>query len=252
MIDDTAKAQAAHLFERMRSGDLSALSRCLNIVEKDQPLKQHLCNAAENIPGNAITIGITGSPGVGKSTLTTALVSELRKRKLSVGVIAVDPSSPIYGGAVLGDRIRMATHDLDDGVFVRSLASRRQLGGLAPAAARMAMLLNAAGRDVVLVETVGVGQSEVDVRQIVKTTVVMCAPGMGDAVQTLKGGILEVADILVVNKADMSSASQTRDQLQAMVAMRSSSDQVVPVIMTQADKGKGIEQLVDACLQHQT
>ncbi|MCP4188967.1 MAG: methylmalonyl Co-A mutase-associated GTPase MeaB [Gammaproteobacteria bacterium] len=252
LIDDVEKAELTHLFERMRGGTTSALSRCLSIAEKNLTGAKYLGSLARNVPGNAITIGLTGAPGVGKSTLTAALIEEWRKRELSVGVIAIDPSSPVYGGAVLGDRIRMATHDLDDGVFVRSLASRRQLGGLAPAATRIAEMFNASGRDVILVETVGVGQSEVDVTQMVKTTVVICAPGMGDAVQTLKGGILEVADILVVNKADLPLASQAQNQLLAMIAMRSSSDWKVPVLLTQADNGAGMEQLVDACIQHQS
>jgi LAO/AO transport system kinase len=190
-------------------------------------------------------IGFTGAPGAGKSSLVNSFTAELRKRGKSVGVIAVDPSSPFTGGAILGDRIRMSEHGSDEGVFVRSLASRGHLGGLSRATARVVDVMDAAGKDVIIVETVGTGQSEVEIMEIAQTVMVVCAPGLGDEIQAVKAGILEIADILVVNKFDMPHAERTARQLKDAVSLGPVRDWSVPIMNTIAVDGDGIPELVD-------
>jgi len=202
--------------------------------------------------GTAHVIGLTGSPGVGKSTTTSALVGALRARGNRVGVIAVDPSSPFSGGALLGDRIRMQEHATDPGVFIRSMASRGHLGGLSATTPQALRVLEAAGCDVILIETVGVGQSEVEVAAAADTTIVLLAPGMGDGIQAAKAGILEIADVLCVNKADRDGADTTMRELRHMIALgeRSSSAWEVPVVKSVASTGVGIPELLDLLDNH--
>jgi LAO/AO transport system kinase len=200
----------------------------------------------------AHVVGLTGPPGVGKSTATSALVAALRERGDRVGVLAVDPSSPFSGGALLGDRIRMAEHTEDRGVFIRSMATRGQLGGLAWATPQALRVLDAAGCDVVLIETVGVGQSEVDVVALADTTVVLLAPGMGDGVQAAKAGILEVADVFVVNKADRDGAAQAVRELRHMIGLGEHGAWTVPVLRTVASRGEGIAELLAALDAHRS
>jgi LAO/AO transport system kinase len=202
--------------------------------------------------GTAHVIGLTGSPGVGKSTTTSALVGALRARGKRVGVIAVDPSSPFSGGALLGDRIRMQEHATDPGVFIRSMASRGHLGGLSATTPQALRVLEAAGCDVILIETVGVGQSEVEVAAAADTTIVLLAPGMGDGIQAAKAGILEIADVLCVNKADRDGADTTMRELRHMIALgeRSSSAWEVPVVKSVASTGVGIPELLDLLDKH--
>jgi LAO/AO transport system kinase len=196
--------------------------------------------------GHALVVGFTGPPGAGKSTLVNAVIAELRREGKTVGVIAVDPSSPVSGGAILGDRIRMtAAHD-DDGVFVRSLASRGYLGGLSPAAVRIIDALDAAGRDVILLETVGTGQNEIDVAEVADVRVVISAPGLGDDIQAMKSGLLEIADIMVVNKGDRPGAEQTLHQLVGALSIRAMRRQSLPVLKTTATTGEGVPELVAA------
>jgi LAO/AO transport system kinase len=200
----------------------------------------------------ARVIGITGSPGVGKSTTTSALITALRGRGQRVGVLAVDPSSPFSGGALLGDRIRMQSHATDGGVFIRSMASRGHLGGLAATTPQALRVLEAAGFDVVLIETVGVGQSEVEVAGAADTTLVLLAPGMGDGIQAAKAGILEVGDVFAVNKADRDGADATVRELRAMLGLgeRSTMDWVPPIVRTVASTGAGVDDLLDALDAH--
>jgi LAO/AO transport system kinase len=202
--------------------------------------------------GTAHVIGLTGSPGVGKSTTTSALVGAFRARGNRVGVIAVDPSSPFSGGALLGDRIRMQEHATDPGVFIRSMASRGHLGGLSATTPQALRVLEAAGCDVILIETVGVGQSEVEVAAAADTTIVLLAPGMGDGIQAAKAGILEIADVLCVNKADRDGADTTMRELRHMIALgeRSSSAWEVPVVKSVASTGVGIPELLDLLDKH--
>jgi LAO/AO transport system kinase len=201
--------------------------------------------------GTARVIGLTGSPGVGKSTSTAALVAELRRRGKRVAVLAIDPSSPFSGGALLGDRIRMSEHDTDPDVFIRSMASRGHLGGLAGAAPQALRVLDAAGCDVILVETVGVGQSEVEVASVADTTIVLLAPGMGDGIQAAKAGILEIGDIFVINKADRDGANTTRRELRTMVGMRLDDDGwTPPIVLTVATKAEGAAEVADAISEH--
>lgn len=202
--------------------------------------------------GRAHIVGLTGSPGVGKSTSTSALVAALREQGKRVGVLAVDPSSPFSGGALLGDRVRMQDHALDDGVFIRSMASRGHLGGLSATAPQALRVLDAAGCDVILVETVGVGQSEVEVAGLVDTTLVLLAPGMGDGIQAAKAGILEIGDIFVVNKADRDGAVTTRRELRAVIAMTDRADGAwkPPILLTTATTGAGVAEVADEIAAH--
>jgi LAO/AO transport system kinase len=203
-------------------------------------------------PGQSQIVGITGSPGVGKSTSTSVLVSAFRARGLRVGVLAVDPTSPFTGGALLGDRVRMQEHATDPEVYIRSMASRGHLGGLAWATPQALRVLDAAGCDVVLLETVGVGQSEVEVARLADTTVVLLAPGMGDGIQVAKAGILEIADIYVINKADRDGADNVLRDLRAMLALAGSNAQAwrPPIVRTVANQGEGLDRLVKAVDRH--
>ncbi|MBV8727273.1 MAG: methylmalonyl Co-A mutase-associated GTPase MeaB [Candidatus Eremiobacteraeota bacterium] len=200
--------------------------------------------------GNAITVGLTGPPGVGKSTLSSALVRKARSLNKRVGVVSVDPSSPFSHGALLGDRIRLTEHFTDRDVFIRSMASRGHLGGLAGATADAVLLMDAFGMDVIVIETVGVGQSEIEIAELAQTTVVALQPGSGDSIQVLKAGILEVADIFVINKADHPMANQLKREIRSMMAMLEFGGWVPEVVMTQALLGEGIEDLWNAIQKH--
>lgn len=247
----------AELEQRLASGDRRALARVLTLVEDgDLAVQRDIVARLHPRAGRARLIGITGSPGVGKSSVTSALVTALRSRERRVAVLAVDPSSPLTGGALLGDRIRMQAHHGDEGVFVRSMAARGHLGGLAAAVPAAALVLDAAGFDDVVLETVGVGQSEVDVAAMADTTIVVLAPGLGDSVQAAKAGILEVADVLVVNKADQPGAGRLESELRGMlelghVTSTGEADGWMPLLLrTVAVRSEGIDELLDAIDQH--
>ena len=231
--------------ERARAGDARALARLVSLVENGAPELRTLMKALAPLTGRARVVGLTGSPGVGKSTVTGALVTAYRARGLRVGVLAVDPTSPFSGGALLGDRVRMQEHATDPGVFIRSMASRGHLGGLSAATPQALRVLDAAGFDLVLVETVGVGQAEVEIASLADSTLVLIAPGMGDAIQAAKAGILEVADIFVVNKSDKPGAQEAVRDLRTMIAMarRSEGDWKPPIVTTTATAGDGIADL---------
>ncbi len=252
MTGDAAD-RAAALADAARNGDRRALARLLTAVENHTPVAEAALRRLYPEAGSAHLVGITGPPGAGKSTLVAALIAELRTAGRSVAVVAVDPSSPITGGALLGDRVRMQAYASDDGVFIRSMASRGHAGGLSSTSAAAAAVLDAAGFDVVLLETVGTGQSEVEVAAAADTTVVLEAPEMGDEVQAIKAGLLEVADIVVVNKGDRPGAQRTAAQLRAMLVPsvgRGDADPSRPkpkrpeVIVTTALTGEGIPELV--------
>ena len=244
------------LVARARRGEQRAVAQLLSMVETDtsagQSLLREVAAALAPHAGRAHVVGLTGPPGVGKSTSTSALVTALRRRGRRVGVLAVDPSSPFSGGALLGDRVRMGEHATDDAVFIRSMASRGRLGGLAWSTPQALRVLDAAGCDVVLVETVGVGQSEVEIVALADTTVVLLAPGMGDGVQAAKAGILEVADVLAVNKADRDGAARTARDLEHAVGMSTGDDAgwVRPVVTMAAIRGEGVDELVEALDRH--
>ena len=245
----TEHDKAAALVERLTGGDLLALSRAITALENDLPLAPAILKALQPHLGGCAVVGITGPPGAGKSCLVNALIGACRTRGKRVGVIAVDPSSPISGGAILGDRVRMTDHGLDEEVFVRSLASRGHLGGLSPTAARVVDAMDAAGKDVVILETVGAGQSEVEVAEVADIKIVVSAPGLGDDIQAIKAGILEIADILVVNKADLPLAQQTAAQLTGMLTFRRGAAAEVPVLLTTATSGAGVAALADAIFE---
>jgi len=237
--------------ERLKEGDKRAVARLISWVEDGD--RDQLRDAAEALnpaTGRAQVIGLTGSPGVGKSTLAGALVAAYRAAGLTVGVLAVDPSSPFTGGALLGDRVRMQAHALDEGVYIRSMATRGHLGGLAWATPQAVRVLDATGCEVVLVETVGVGQAEVEVAGLADTTLVALAPGFGDAVQVAKAGILEVADVFVVNKADRDGAQVVARDLRQMLHLGEARPWQVPVVLTVAERGDGVDQLVEAIAAH--
>jgi LAO/AO transport system kinase len=235
-----------------RTGQARAVARLVSMVEDASPQLREVMAALAPYAGRAHVVGITGSPGVGKSTITSALVGALRERDRRVGVLAVDPSSPFTGGALLGDRIRMSDHALDPGVFIRSMASRGHLGGLSWTTPQAIRVLDAAGCDVVVVETVGVGQSEVEVAGLADTTVVLLAPGMGDGIQAAKAGILEIGDVYVVNKADRDGAEQVRRELRSAVALadRPAGAWKPPIQLCVAQAGQGVPELVDELERH--
>ncbi len=236
----------AGLLARLLAGERPALARAITAVENETPAAAALLDGIRPRLGRARVVGVTGPPGAGKSTLVGVYVAELRRRGLSVAVAAVDPSSPVSGGAILGDRIRMAGHNRDPGVFVRSLAARGHLGGLSRTTGRVVDLMAAAGYDQVVVETVGAGQSEVEIAGLADIKLVVLPPGLGDEVQAIKAGILEIADILVVNKADLDPAGRTAGELQAMTAMLPADRPRPAVLSTVATTGAGIAALVDA------
>lgn len=241
------------LVERTRRGEPAAIARLISLVEDDSPALPEVSAALAPHTGHAHVVGLTGSPGVGKSTSTSALVAGLRQRGKRIAVLAIDPSSPFSGGALLGDRIRMSEHDTDPDVFIRSMASRGHLGGLAGAAPQALRVLDAAGCDVILVETVGVGQSEVEIAGIADTTLVLLAPGMGDGIQAAKAGILEIGDIFVINKADRDGANSTRRELRTMIGMRTDNESAgwtPPIVLTVATKGEGTDEVADEIERH--
>jgi LAO/AO transport system kinase len=246
MPTDTATGLDSFV-ERIRSGDVRALARAITAIENDSAQSLQLMKALFPHSGNATVIGLTGSPGAGKSTLVDQLAREYRKENKTIGIVAVDPTSPYTGGAILGDRIRMQAHHADGGIYIRSMATRGFLGGLAPATADVATLLDAAGKDLVLIETVGVGQDEIDIVRLADVTVVILVPGMGDDVQTIKAGIMEIADIFVINKSDREGADRVEREIRAMqtLAIRRD-DWTPPIVKTVATDGTGITDLVKA------
>jgi LAO/AO transport system kinase len=228
------------------------VARLVSMVEDGAPQLREVMAALTPHAGHAHVVGITGSPGVGKSTTTNALVGELRKAGKRVGVLAVDPSSPFSGGALLGDRVRMQDHATDPGVYIRSMASRGHLGGLSWTAPQAMRVLDAAGCDVVIVETVGVGQSEVEIAGLADTTVVLMAPGLGDGIQAAKAGILEIGDVYVVNKADRDGAEQVRRELRSVVALgdRPDGSWKPPIVLTVAQSGRGLTEVATELERH--
>ncbi|MFE1952855.1 MULTISPECIES: methylmalonyl Co-A mutase-associated GTPase MeaB [Streptomyces] len=241
------------LVAQAREGRPRAVARLISLVEGASPQLREVMAALAPLTGNAYVVGLTGSPGVGKSTSTSALVSAYRRAGKRVGVLAVDPSSPFSGGALLGDRVRMSEHASDPGVYIRSMATRGHLGGLAWAAPQAIRVLDAAGCDVVLVETVGVGQSEVEIASQADTSVVLLAPGMGDGIQAAKAGILEIGDVYVVNKADRDGADATARELNHMLGLgesRGPGDWRPPIVKTVAARGEGIDEVVEALEKH--
>ena len=229
------------------------MARLISLVEDASPALREVMALLAPRAGHARVVGLTGSPGVGKSTSTSALVAAYRQRGMRVGVLAIDPSSPFSGGALLGDRVRMQEHATDDGVFIRSMASRGHLGGLSWATPQALRVLSAAGCDVVLVETVGVGQAEVEVASLADTTLVLLAPGMGDGIQAAKAGILEVADVFVVNKADREGADTVVRDLRYMLSLgdrRTDDGWRVPIVKTVASRGEGAEEVVEEIERH--
>jgi LAO/AO transport system kinase len=245
-------ASVDEVVKRARAGEPRAVARLISLVEDASPLLRDV--TAELVPyaGNAQVVGVTGSPGVGKSTSTSALITALRRTDKRVGVLAVDPSSPFSGGALLGDRVRMQDHATDAEVYIRSMASRGHLGGLSWATPQAVRVLDAAGCDVVLIETVGVGQSEVEVAGLADTTMVLLAPGMGDGIQAAKAGILEIGDVYVINKADRDGAAQVARDLRAMLSLaeRVEGSWRPPIVKTVAQTGDGVDEVVAKIDEH--
>ena len=241
------------LVEQAREGRPRAVARLISLVEGASPQLREVMAALAPLTGGAYVVGLTGAPGVGKSTSTSALVGAYRTAGRRVGVLAVDPSSPFSGGALLGDRVRMSEHASDPGVYIRSMATRGHLGGLAWAAPQAIRVLDAAGCDVILVETVGVGQSEVEIAAQADTSVVLLAPGRGDGIQAAKAGILEIGDVYVVNKADRDGADATARELNHMLSLgesRAAGDWRPPIVKTVAARGEGIDEVVEALDKH--
>jgi len=240
-----AEPNLQHLVTRLREGNPRALARAITMVENRTPESIELLKALFPYSGNALLVGLTGAPGAGKSTLVDQIAREYRKQGKTIGIVAVDPTSPFSGGAILGDRIRMQSHHADAGIYIRSMATRGSLGGLASTTADVATVLDASGRDLVMIETVGVGQDEVDIVRLADVTIVILVPGMGDDVQTIKAGIMEIADIFVINKSDREGAERVEREIRAMQSLASRHDDwVPPIVKTVASDGAGITELV--------
>jgi len=251
-MSETGNDSEATLAQRLLAGDRRALARAITLVENNDPAGWDVVSEIYPHTGNAAIVGLTGPPGAGKSTLIAELTKLERGRERSVAVLSVDPSSPFSKGALLGDRIRLSDHFLDPGVFIRSMASRGALGGLSEAALQTALLMDASGRDVVLLETVGVGQAEVDIIDHADTVVLVLMPGSGDSVQALKAGVMEIPDVIVVNKADHAHAETVVRDIKAVLALAPQSAWSVPVLRTRATSGEGVEELLDAISRHRT
>jgi len=238
----------------MLGGDRIALARLITLVENRNTATAAIMSRVYAKCGRAFKIGITGPPGAGKSTITSCLIEHLRAKEKTVGVVAIDPSSPFSGGSVLGDRIRMQKHFLDPGVFIRSLSTRGSHGGLARSGRDVTRLFDAFGKDVVVIETVGVGQTELDIMEVADTVVVVLVPESGDTVQVMKAGLLEIADVFVVNKADRDGALRMKTELEMMLHLKSNENGGTgwdtPVLLTQASQTKGTSEVLDACLAH--
>jgi LAO/AO transport system kinase len=250
VITDPGSADTTALVDRARGGDRVAIARLISLVESGGASARAVAAATVPHTGRAWTVGITGAPGAGKSTLTDGLVRELRARELEVGVLAVDPTSPFSGGAILGDRVRMQDHAVDPGVFIRSMATRGHLGGLALATPQAVRVLDAAGKQWIVIETVGVGQVEVEIAGHADSTVVVVNPRWGDAVQAAKAGLLEIADLFVVNKADRPGADETVRDLEGMLELSGDLAWRPPVLRTVATEGTGIAELRNALQAH--
>jgi LAO/AO transport system kinase len=247
-----APGTVQHWVDRIRAGDVRALARAISTIEDNRPESRELLKAIFNFTGRARVIGLTGAPGAGKSTLVDQLAREYRRQERTIGILAVDPTSPYTGGAILGDRIRMQSHHADPGTYIRSMATRGNLGGLARATTDAATVLDAAGKDIVLIETVGVGQDEIDIVRLADVTVVILVPGMGDDVQTIKAGIMEIADIFVINKSDREGADRVEREIRSMQSLAIRSDKwTPPIVKTVATDGRGIPELAAAIVNYE-
>ncbi|MBW6464159.1 MAG: methylmalonyl Co-A mutase-associated GTPase MeaB [Firmicutes bacterium] len=241
-----------HLVKDLLAGNRRAAARLITLIENDDEEKRSLLKEIYPHTGKAFIIGITGAPGAGKSSLVDRLLQQIRAEGLTAGIIAVDPTSPFSGGAILGDRIRMQDHALDAGVFIRSMGTRGSLGGLSRSTREAIQVLDAFGKDIVIVETVGVGQSEVDIVKTADSTVVILTPAGGDSVQTIKAGIMEIADVFVINKADLPGAERTATEINMMLDMNGEKPWRPPVLPTVSIKGDGVDKLWEALQEHRT
>lgn len=243
-------AKAKDLIERMLSGDRKALARCITKIESNDPDKNEILEEIYPRTGSAYIIGFTGPPGAGKSTIVDRIAQEARASNRTIGIIAIDPSSPFSGGALLGDRIRMNRHAMDKGVFIRSLGSRGHQGGLSRSTREVVHIMDAFGFELVIIETVGVGQTELDIMEVAHTTVVVFTPESGDTIQTMKAGLTEIADIFIVNKCDREGADKMARELESMLSLRDPADWSIPVLMTNALDGNGIDRLFNMIFSH--
>lgn len=238
------------LINKALGGNVRAIARIISLIENEDPAVNKIMQTIYPHTGKAMVIGITGSPGTGKSTLTDKMIERFRSRGKSVGIIAIDPSSPFSGGAILADRIRMQRHTEDAGVYIRSMGTRGSLGGLSRGTRESVLLLDACGKDVIIIETVGVGQSEVDIIKIANTVCVVLVPGMGDDIQIMKAGIMEIANVFVINKADKPGVDKVAAEIRLMLTLVKERSWLPPVHLTVAENGSGVEEFVDSIVKH--